>query len=933
MNLKEFDLASKFDVRFLMSSSLVLGLLAFSGCKGDSAEELVAAAKMSVNKDANAAAIVQLKSALQLSPSHSEARFLFGEALLRSGKAELAVEEFKKAEELGYAADAVIPALARAMLQAGQAKQLLARFSSTVLTEAPAIADLKSTIAVALLQKDDLAAAKIAVEEALRAQSEHPPSLLLKANMLAGEQDIDAALQVIGSLLKKDPKNVQAWHMSGVLRLRGKGEEAAALADFSHALEIQPTFAPAHQAIYMLKLQNKDLVGAEQQLNRLVKVLPKHSTTLYLSALNAYLKGETKVAREAAQSLTRLAPDSAHIQFLVGLIEYQDGSFAAAQNSLGKALKNHPEFSFVRQLLTKSYLQEGNLEKALATLSPLLSQQNIDVETLTLAGQLHLLMGNRTQSDAYYAAALKLSPDDPRSRAALALSQLSKGNVGSGFAELESIANASADPYVDFALVTARIKQNDLDGALRAVEVWQKKQVDKPYPFNMKGRIYEMKNDVVSARRAHEQAVALDAAYFPSASRLATFDIAERNFDKASKRFDALLKKDPNHVRALLALANIRQRAGASPQEVAAMVANAIDRNPADSLPRLRLIELHRQAGNVRAAIEVAEAADAAIPGNSKILNALGTVQTQDRKYGPALSSFVKLAVLDPRAPLPHLRQAEVYLATGDQPAAKKSLNRALQLAPDYLLAQRALVAVYLLESNHDAALKVARTVEQQRPKEDVGYLLEGDIESSRKHREASIRAYRLALAQGKTSEAAGKLHAELSLAGRSDEADRFADDWLKQQPADSGFLMYLGDRAFGLAQYPVAERRYRELLQFKPDSVAAVNNLAIALHRQKKAEALEMIEKANGLVPDSPGVMASMVTILAGQGKFDRAILVQKRLLELSPNQPRLGLSLAKLYIDAGDKSKALAELKKLNQLGESFPERAEVATLLKTL
>ena len=45
------------------------------------------------------------------------------------------------------------------------------------------------------------------------------------------------------------------------------------------------------------------------------------------------------------------------------------------------------------------------------------------------------------------------------------------------------------------------------------------------------------------------------------------------------------------------------------------------------------------------------------------------------------------------------------------------------------------------------------------------------------------------------------------------------------------------------------------------------------------------------------------------------------------------LRLNLAKIYIKAGDKARAKAELETLAKLGEKFPAQPEVAALLKSL
>ncbi|MBK6639350.1 MAG: tetratricopeptide repeat protein [Rhodocyclaceae bacterium] len=89
------------------------------GCGPKGGDEM-AAAKEHLEKGEVPAAIVRLKSVLSHEPSKPEARFLLGQALMRSGDFTSAILELKKAAELGVPADTVVPEVARAMLEQGR---------------------------------------------------------------------------------------------------------------------------------------------------------------------------------------------------------------------------------------------------------------------------------------------------------------------------------------------------------------------------------------------------------------------------------------------------------------------------------------------------------------------------------------------------------------------------------------------------------------------------------------------------------------------------------------------------------------------------------------------------------------------------------------------------------------------------------------------
>ena len=130
-----------------------------------------------------------------------------------------------------------------------------------------------------------------------------------------------------------------------------------------------------------------------------------------------------------------------------------------------------------------------------------------------------------------------------------------------------------------------------------------------------------------------------------------------------------------------------------------------------------------------------------------------------------------------------------------------------------------------------------------------------------------------------------------------------------------------------------LAETQLRQVLRLDPDNPTAVNNLAWVMWAQKKPEALAAAERANQLAPNRPLFMDTLAMVLAGQGQLPRALELQKRAIELSPDAPGLRLGLARLYMKSDDKSRAREELDALAKLGNKFPQPAEVRDLLRQL
>ena len=228
----------------------------------------------------------------------------------------------------------------------------------------------------------------------------------------------------------------------------------------------------------------------------------------------------------------------------------------------------------------------------------------------------------------------------------------------------------------------------------------------------------------------------------------------------------------------------------------------------------------------------------------------------------------------------------------------------------------------------------MARQIQQQRPTQDVGFLLEGGIEASRKQWDDALAVYRKGLkAAPDSTELASRVHVALVTTKQPAAADKHVADWLKAHPKDAAFQFYLGDVALASRQLPQAEQRYREVLKLQPDNALALNNVAWLMATAKKPGSVELARKAVALLPDRPVIMDTLALALASEGQMPEAVTVMKKALALQDNNPQLRLNLAKLLVQAGDKPGAKTELEALAALGDKFPRQGEVAELLKTL
>ncbi len=917
------------------SLALALACAALVGCGGEDPEKLLGSAKEYLQKNDPKAAVIQLKNALQQKPEMAEARFLLGQALLDSGDAPSASIELRKALDLKHPPELVVPVLARALLLEGQGLKVIDQFANTELKDAKGQASLKTSLATAYGIQGDAKKAQAALAAALQLDPKYVPARLVQVRMAAGARDFDGALALVDGITADAPAELEPWQLKGDLLASVKNDASGALAAYQKILAIKPDNFPALSGVVAVHLIKGDLEAAQTALDVLKKTQPSHPQTQYFTAQLAFQKRDFKTVKELMPQLLKVSPNNIRVLQLAGATElYAGGSLLQAEAYLSKVLQAAPTLSLPRRMLVQVYLRSGQSAKALTALEPLLAQPNPDAQVLAFAGEAHLMAGDAGKAEDFFSRATKLNPADVRSRTVLAMAQLSKGgNSDVAFGELQAIADSDKGTTANLALISALMRRNQLDRALKAIDELERKQPDKPMAANLRGRVQLARKDVPAARQSFEKALSIDPLYFPAASALASLDLADKKPDDAKKRFEAMLSRDPKNVQALLALAGLKSTAGAGKDEIISSLKNIVETNPTQPAPRLVLIEQYLANKEFKLAAAAAQDANAKLPDNAEILEALGRAQLASGDLNQAGASFKALASMQPDSALPHIRLAEVQVADKNEAAAAQSLKRALAIKPDMLAAQYALMRLDTNAGRIKDALATAESIQKQRPNEAVGYMYEGDIEARRKSWDAAADAYKDGLKKAPNTELATKLHSVLRAAGKTAEADKLASSWIKDHPNDAAFEFYLGDIAVMAQNYAQAEAKYKRVLDLQKDNAPALNNLSWVTSKLGKDGALAYAEKANSLRPNQPAFLDTLAMAQAQAQQFAKAVETQKKAMSLGADDPSLRLGLAKIYVASGDKGAAKSELETLRKLGASFAQQEEVSQLLAKL
>jgi len=903
---------------------LLLGACRFGGESGsvDTAQARLAAG------DANGA-ILELRSVLQSDAGAAPARRLLGLALMDIGQPSEAEIEFRKALELKMPPEQVVPLIALAMNQMQRHKQMFEQYGATRLTDPAAQNDLDATLAVAAARLGQQDQARRLAEGVLARNPRHASAMLVLARQEASQKRIDEALALADKALEQDPRSQDGMLTRAHILLYGKHDNDAAVAAFRKLLTLNPNQVEAHSSLVSLALIKPDPEAAAAAYAAMVKAIPTHPQTRLAEVQLAVFSKQFPKARELLLRLMAVVSDNPQLLSMAGHVDLELNAIPSAIGHFQKASYLAPESAPLRTGLAKAYLRGGQPERALKALEPNLARNPNDAATLAMMGDAELQLGRPAQAEAMYLRALKAKPGDATLRTSLAMTRLNQGQVAAATNELQQLASTEKDTVADLALISAMLRQRNIDGALKAIASLEAKLPGSPQPEALRGQLMLGQGDIVKSRAHFDASLRLQAGYMPALQGLAVIDQREGKSAQAEARFAAALQADPQNLGVLMALVDLKMRKGGAQTEASALLDGAVKANPSDPAPRLAQIRLLAARRDFKGALNTAQAAATALPGNAEVQDALGNMQLLSGDTNQAILTYNKLAARDARATRPHMQLAAAYIQRQELTAAERAYRRALELEPDSMEAQKGLIALGVRGKNPAAALAAARAIQRQRPDVGIGYLLEGDVQAQFNNLDAAIAAYRAGLAKGNFVGLSERLYKALSLSKGKDEARRFADDWLQKHPEDAGLPFYLGSAAFAASDLPTAERYFAASHKANPRLGGALNNLAWVRAKLGRPDAVSLAEQAMAQAPDSPEVLDTMVFALVQAKQGPKAVEVLKAAMGRQAPSAGFQFSLAKLYADIGDTANARVELDKLSSSYPEYAAKANVAAL----
>lgn len=912
---------------------LLFGLIQL-GCS-DSNESArkhaVKAQELAAQGELNAAAI-EYKNALQKNPQDAEVRFALAELYLKQELGRAAEKELLQARQLGMDEERIGPPLGEALLLSRDFKRVLELVNPALAKTVTKRADMLRINADAQFGLGQVDLACTQYQEALNLEEKLVTAYWGLARCALVREGVEAARAMYNKALELDPEHARIRAEFGNMEY-GLGNHAAAEKQFAEAMKLDSDLLQAQAGFALVVYLQGRVEQGSAEIGRLREKYPDSPLGKSLQAMIDYDKRDYTAAFKTSSEALKDIPNHLPTLALHGRAAYQLGLYDEAWRSLSKFLLANPADAHVRKLVAYSLIQRKRNLDALETLLPLINEQSSDVDALILAGGVNALLNKDKVAGKFYERALAVDSKSAAAHIGLAKIQTTSHENRGAKAHLQKAL--LIDPnnlQASYGLARLHLGRGEYEQALDVQADIEKKWPNRIETPVLKAQIlYDLK-DVAGARRILEAYLAAVPTDVGAALNLARIDIAENKLADAKRLVKSVLSQKSDHLEALLTQARIAGQEG-NAKEHLKWLQQAVQSHPANIVPALELALHYLNDNQPYKALEWARHAEKIKADAPEVLIVLAATQIAAGEKENALASYHRLATSAlPNSPAIQLRHAQLQLEVkSDRESARFSLRRALQLQPDYLEAQAALISLDVSDRKYNGALELARKVQSQRSAEAIGHVFEGDLLMAQNRYMAAVDAYRKGIDKRGGGTAAANIHRSLVLAGRKAEAEKALDEWLAKHPSDIPVRLYRADSAIVEGRFEIARVELETIQRIKPDLPNVLNNLATIYASTRDPRALDFAQRANKLVPNNPFIADTLGWILVERGQIEQGLVLLRKAQTMQPEHPLINYHLAVALARSGAKNDARGILRNLLSGSQAFPERPQAEALLK--
>jgi len=914
----------------LLCASLVFNYGAQASV-GSESQEYFQDAQSALRTGDNNAAIIQLKNAVKSDLNNVAARYQLALLYLETGEGPSAEKELKAARQRGLAPEQVILPLAQAYLIQNKSKALLEEpIPQTVSEETRA--NLLILRAQAQIMNKDLGKAEQEINASLAITKTLPDAYLVlstiqerRGDMAGAEKNADRALQ-----LKPDAPST-LYRAAELKRIQGDAQ--AALKLYSKVIEINPMHQRARLGRALVSIGLGDDEQADEDIEAIFEVDPDNFMAKYVRALLLTRQKKPQQALELLRSArdVELYPPAL---YLFGSLYLATGKIETARDYFERFLTILPDNAAGNISLAAIELKSKHPEKAIKILTPLQQKYENNFQIVTLLANAYVAAGRFKDAAPLYDKASRLDPENDQLKFLLARSQFSSGAADQALSVLQSMIKQKPDSTAArIMLITGYMSNDEFDEARSAVDKLKKHLPGNGLPYYFYAAIDLLNNDRATAKQELEQALTVQKDFSPARISLARIALGENNPDEARRQYTEILKRDPDHLQALVGLAQLA-RAGGEFDKALDLLETASRKNPGKISPLLLQIDILLQQHKVERALVEARALVGLAPNSGDVLDALASAQLANGETVSAISTYRNLTTLEKNSPRAYVRLGQALTLAGNEAEASKAFDAAIKIDPNNMIARTERVNSEQRLNGPEAAKTLALAMRHDiKNPLDADLLVANTLYESKNYAEA-LALYQKAWADRKERGILIQLYRTLDAMNKRDDGISLIQSWLSDHPDDAVIRFLLSNARIKNRDYAAAISEAEHSLKKAPRNPAVLNNLAWLYHQQGNLDkALQYAEQAYLEQPKSPEIADTLGWLLMSKNKTARGLKLLRDANEKRPEDSEIGYHYAVALNSVGQPAKAKEILEAVLARNNNFNGQQEAQELYESL
>ncbi len=473
------------------------------------------------------------------------------------------------------------------------------------------------------------------------------------------------------------------------------------------------------------------------------------------------------------------------------------------------------------------------------------------------------------------------------------------------------------------ALLLKQQKQNE--EALRYARKCVELDPDRVDHHLLVAEIARLLGQEGEAVRSYEQALAIDPEHNRARLVLTTLLIKMERHDEALSQLNRIIEQDPNLVIAHYYRGRVFLEKG-DPERSEESYLEALRLNERMEPALFDLGSLYQMRGRFDKAVEIYERLIDYYPVNMIVRERLIDLYYKLDREDEAERQME--AIKGRSEPGERVRQSLglIYLRHGKLDESINELDMIVQAWPDDDKSRYYLASAYEERGDLDLALEQFRELKKgskyhSNAQMHIAYIL--DAQQKTAEAEAVLREALLG-EDGQKPDLYLMLASILEGQDRYEEAEAVLLESLENEPANAELVFRLGVVLDKKGERERSLEQMRRVLEIEPDHADALNYIGYTYAEQgiRLDEALDLIQQAMKIKPDSGYITDSLGWVYFQRGEYEKALELLVKASALQPEDPTITEHLGDAYAKNGRYEKAIEAYLKAIQLDHDDPE-----------